>query len=160
MQNEIGYLALAIFDEFDPRRDNGGKELRLCFGVQWDFSFASRLNNQLVILQRNRQIEPFPKLEHSDVLSQNLGIDPDGDTDSRTIIRPPIFVGDAVHDFVAQLTAALEQVQTLSGLLPICASCKKIRGEDKKWYHLETYIESHSQAHFSHGVCPDCRESL
>jgi hypothetical protein len=84
------------------------KELRLCFGVQWHLSFASRLNDQLAILQCNRQIEPFPKLEHSDVLSQNLGIDPDGDTDSRTIIRPPIFVGYAVYDFVAQLTAGVD----------------------------------------------------
>src|ERR1700741_2131325 len=107
MQNEMGHRALDIFDEFDFRWDNGWKKLRLCFRVKRVFSFASRLNHQLATLQRNNQIESFPNLESSDVLGQDLGVDPDGYTDSRTIIRPPVFVGDAVHDFVAQLPAGV-----------------------------------------------------
>jgi PAS domain S-box-containing protein len=52
------------------------------------------------------------------------------------------------------------QVQTLSGLLPICASCKKIRDDRGYWNRIETYISEHSQAEFSHGLCPDCLERL
>jgi len=67
---------------------------------------------------------------------------------------------DEVRQLVVELTAALERVKVLTGLLPICASCKKIRGDDQQWHHLETYLESHSEVRFSHGVCPDCRETL
>jgi hypothetical protein len=90
----MGHRALHIFDEFDFRWDNGWKKHRLCFGVKRVFSFASRLNHQLATLQRNNQIESFSKLESSDVLGQDLGVDSDGYTDGRTIIRPPVFVGD------------------------------------------------------------------
>ena len=58
------------------------------------------------------------------------------------------------------LEKALEEVKTLSGLLPICASCKKIRDDQGYWNLLETYIETHSQATFSHGVCPECMDKL
>lgn len=55
-----------------------------------------------------------------------------------------------------ELRTALTQVKTLSGLLPICASCKKIRDGQDHWNTLETYISSHSEAQFSHGYCPEC----
>jgi hypothetical protein len=48
----------------------------------------------------------------------------------------------------------------LRGLLPICASCKKIRDDKGYWNQMETYIEAHSEADFSHGVCPECMERL
>jgi YesN/AraC family two-component response regulator len=57
---------------------------------------------------------------------------------------------------VRELRAALEKVKTLSGLLPICACCKKIRNDDGYWDQLEFYIQQHSEAEFSHGLCPDC----
>jgi len=44
----------------------------------------------------------------------------------------------------------------LSGLLPICASCKKIRDDKGYWNQIETFIRDHSEAHFSHGICPEC----
>jgi K+-sensing histidine kinase KdpD len=52
--------------------------------------------------------------------------------------------------------AALERVRVLSGLLPICASCKKIRDGRGHWEQLESYLHSHSNATFSHGLCPEC----
>ena len=52
--------------------------------------------------------------------------------------------------------AAFAKMQILQGLLPICAGCKKIRSEDGAWSSLETYIREHSEAEFSHGLCPDC----
>ena len=48
------------------------------------------------------------------------------------------------------------QIRSLEGMLPICASCKKIRDDDGSWHQLESYISDHSQARFSHGLCPDC----
>lgn len=61
---------------------------------------------------------------------------------------------------IDQLQAVLDQVKKLSGLLPICASCKKIRDDDGYWHQVEVYIRDHSEARFSHGICPDCMEKL
>jgi len=54
------------------------------------------------------------------------------------------------------LQAALEEVKALSGLLPICAYCKKIRDDHGYWSQIEAYISSHSEAHFTHSICPEC----
>ena len=57
---------------------------------------------------------------------------------------------------IKELRHALETVKTLSGLIPICAGCKKIRDDKGYWKQVETYICEHTDAHFSHGICPDC----
>ncbi len=57
---------------------------------------------------------------------------------------------------IAQLQEALASVKQLSGLLPICAHCKKIRDDQGYWRQIEQYLHDHSQAQFSHGVCPEC----
>ena len=61
---------------------------------------------------------------------------------------------------IQDLQSALAQVKRLSGLLPICACCKKIRDDQGSWKRLEEYISKHSEAEFSHGICPDCRKKL
>ncbi len=61
---------------------------------------------------------------------------------------------------IRELRQALAEVKTLSGLLPICASCKKIRDDRGYWNQIEVYIRDHSQAEFSHGLCPDCARKL
>lgn len=61
---------------------------------------------------------------------------------------------------IVELREALASVKTLSGLLPICAGCKKIRDDDGYWTLVETYVEQHSDAAFSHGICPDCGKRL
>ncbi len=58
------------------------------------------------------------------------------------------------------LQDAMSQVKTLSGLIPICASCKKIRDDKGYWNQVEVYIQQHSGAEFSHGFCPDCMKKL
>ncbi len=58
------------------------------------------------------------------------------------------------------LQAALAQAKLLSGMLPICASCKKIRDDKGYWNQIEKYISEHSEALFSHSICPECAESL
>lgn len=59
-----------------------------------------------------------------------------------------------------ELKAALENIRTLKGLLPICASCKKIRDDHGYWDQVENYIMSHSDAVFTHGLCPDCMQKF
>ncbi len=58
------------------------------------------------------------------------------------------------------LTESQKDVKILSGFLPICASCKKIRDDEGLWNQVEEYIQRHSEAKFSHGLCPDCMEKL
>ena len=59
-------------------------------------------------------------------------------------------------DLFLSLQEARKNIKILSGLLPICANCKKIRDDHGAWEQLEQYIHSHSEAEFSHGICPDC----
>lgn len=61
---------------------------------------------------------------------------------------------------VEELRGALDKVKLLSGLLPICASCKKIKDDNGYWQQIEAYIRDHSEAEFSHGLCPDCSKRL
>ncbi len=60
------------------------------------------------------------------------------------------------NQLILQLHEAFGEVRQLSGLLPICASCKKIRNDKGSWKHIESFISEHSEAEFSHGLCPEC----
>jgi len=60
----------------------------------------------------------------------------------------------------SELQAALDRVKLLSGLLPICANCKKIRNDKGYWDAVETYLGEHSEVHFSHSICPECLETV
>ncbi len=57
---------------------------------------------------------------------------------------------------VRELADALEHIKTLQGILPICMHCHKIRNDDQAWERLEAYIQDHSEARFSHSICPEC----
>jgi PAS domain S-box-containing protein len=61
---------------------------------------------------------------------------------------------------IMELTEALARIKTLKGLLPICASCKKIRDDKGYWQKVELYISKHTEAEFTHGICPDCAQRL
>ncbi len=66
----------------------------------------------------------------------------------------------AREKLVNDLQKALNNIKTLSGLLPICASCKKIRDDKGYWSQIESYIQERSEAEFTHGICPDCKDKL
>lgn len=81
----------------------------------------------------------------------------------RAELRSRLRVGERVvalqqgmADRVKELELALSQVKQLKGLLPICSYCKKVRDDRNYWQRVETYIAAHSDARFSHGICPDC----
>jgi hypothetical protein len=60
------------------------------------------------------------------------------------------------NDLIDELRQALAEVKTLQGILPLCSHCKKIRDDRGYWNQLESYIQSHSEADFSHGICEEC----
>jgi DNA-binding response OmpR family regulator len=61
---------------------------------------------------------------------------------------------------VQQLEVALGQVKQLQGLLPICSYCKKIRNDENYWQQMESFISDHSEAQFTHGICPECYDKV
>lgn len=62
------------------------------------------------------------------------------------------------EELVSKLKEALAEIKTLKGFIPICASCKKIRDDEGYWDQLEAYISKHTDAKFTHGLCPECVE--
>ena len=69
-------------------------------------------------------------------------------------------INERLEDKVKELSRAIAEIKTLSGLLPICAKCKKIRDDKGYWKQIEEYISTHSDAQFSHSICPECAEKL
>ena len=81
------------------------------------------------------------------------------DTDLRIAVEIALYKAamEAERErLIVELQDALAKVKTLSGLLPMCAWCKKIRNDDGYWQAVEHYIEEHTEAEFSHGICQDC----
>jgi len=67
---------------------------------------------------------------------------------------------DKVEERTHELKQAMSEIKQLTGMLPICAHCKKIRDDKGYWNHVEAYVSEHSDAVFSHGICPDCIREL
>jgi len=61
---------------------------------------------------------------------------------------------------IHELEKALSHIKTLRGIVPICASCKQIRDDEGYWHQVESYVRDHSEAEFSHSICPDCAKNL
>lgn len=64
------------------------------------------------------------------------------------------------EQLISELREAAANIKTLKGMLPICASCKKVRDDNGYWNQIESYVRKHSDAEFSHGICPDCMQRL
>jgi hypothetical protein len=79
--------------------------------------------------------------------------------ENKTIVERKIAEDERIR-LIAELRKALAEVKTLSGMLPICSSCKKIRDDKGYWKQIETYIAQHSKASFTHSICPDCVKKL
>jgi len=83
------------------------------------------------------------------------------------LLKARIQVAERILELQQELTAKIQELQTaltnvkeLSGLLPICSYCKKIRNDDNYWERLESYLMNHTAAQFSHSICPDCYTSV
>jgi len=66
----------------------------------------------------------------------------------------------AKEELILNLQKAFAEIKTLSGMLPICAWCKKIKNDEGYWQKIEAYIKSHSDADFTHGICNDCEKKV
>lgn len=75
-------------------------------------------------------------------------------------VTEPKLAKEEREELILRLQKALAEVKTLKGILPICASCKKIRDDRGYWKQVESYIRDHSEAEFSHGICPECMKKL
>ena len=95
----------------------------------------------LAILKQVAEIEVKLSLAHQEIEARKAA-----ERDRDTVIE--------------ELKQALSEVKTLRGFLPICANCKKIRDDKGYWNRIEAYIEEHSNAQFSHGICPECAKKL
>ena len=82
-----------------------------------------------------------------------------GKTDGDMLVRAMRYAIER-NRLMLELQETLARVKTLSGLLPICASCKNIRDDKGYWNQIEAYVEERSEAEFSHGICPNCAETL
>ena len=91
-------------------------------------------------------------------------VDRDGSTSGKVLVIHDLSERRALElereKLITELQTALGDIKTLRGLLPICASCKKIRDDEGSWKGLERYIMDHSDAQFSHDICPDCMRRL
>jgi len=72
--------------------------------------------------------------------------------------RRVVELQEALAQKIGDLQDALDHVKTLQGILPICMHCHRIRNDQESWERLEKYITEHSDAQFSHGLCPECLE--
>ncbi len=121
-----------------------------------------------------RNSEPIEHLETVRVRKDGTTVDvhvtispikgPDGRVIGGSSIAYDITERKKIEDertkMIEQLNETLSKVRTLSGLLPICASCKRIRDDQGYWQKLETFVHEHSNAEFSHSICPECMERL
>lgn len=108
--------------------------------------------NDPVVMERAIKTNPFGYL-----------VKPYDNAALRSCIEIALVKHQAAKDrdrLIEKLEKALQEVKRLNGLLPICASCKKIRGDNDTWQQIEDYIATHSEADFSHGICPDCARQL
>jgi len=74
--------------------------------------------------------------------------------------RRIVSLQDTLSEKVNELSCALSRIRTLHGILPICSFCRKIRDDHEGWQLLEEYVSAHSDARFSHGVCPECMKKM
>lgn len=77
-----------------------------------------------------------------------------------TVVTKEMKLEEKCENLIEELKNALAEVKTLSGLLPICSSCKKIRDDKGYWNQIEAYISKHSKAEFSHAICPSCTKKI
>jgi len=145
-----GGIAMAILDWMMPAAD--GPEL--CRRIRNDVRHAHM--HLILLTARNSRADVVAGL---DAGADDYLIKPFDPEELRARVHVGIRVlalQERLADRVTELEAALSKVKQLSGLLPICSYCKRIRGDQNYWERVESYITEHTDAKFSHGICPEC----
>jgi transcriptional regulator with GAF, ATPase, and Fis domain len=107
-----------------------------------------------------RSLKPYAYTDKDVRLAERVGNQIAGAITNAQLFIERKRVGEERERLILQLQDALAEVKQLSGLLPICASCKKIRDDKGYWNQIEEYIRDRSEAEFSHSICPDCMKKL
>lgn len=148
--DKISINGCGVFDEFEPLEklklndlarevlQNGSEERREVYFVK-DSGVEAWLD---CYLSRFRSSDEW----HLLLTINDITLQKQGETEKERLIE--------------KLQRALTEVKSLSGLLPICSSCKKIRDDSGYWRQIEAYIRDHSEADFTHSICPDCARKL
>jgi len=145
---------LAVLDWLMPRMDG----IEVCRRVRRQSDMAS---TYLILLTSRDQIQDV--LAGFEAGADDYVVKPcdPGELRARVRVgRRVVELQSALEVHVAQLQQALASVRQLQGLLPICSYCKRIRNDQNYWEQLETYLSDHSEASFSHGICPSCYQSI
>ncbi len=116
--------------------------------------------DQVIGVMHIRAIKPNAYTERDVQLAESIGAQIAGAIANAQLFAERNRVEEEREKLVRDLQKALSEVKKLSGFLPICASCKKIRDDKGYWNQVEVYIRDHSEAEFSHGICPDCMKKL
>lgn len=145
---------LAVLDWLMPQMDG----IEVCRRVRRQPEMAS---TYLILLTSRDQIQDI--LAGFEAGADDYVIKPcdPGELRARVRVgRRVVQLQSALAAHVAQLQQALTSVRQLQGLLPICSYCKRIRNDHNYWEQLETYLSDHTEASFSHGICPSCYQSI
>jgi DNA-binding response OmpR family regulator len=146
--------SLAIFDWMMPRLDG----IALCRRIRAD----PALSGMYVLLLTSRD-DPDDLVTGLDAGADDYLVKPFRAAELRARINGGLRVlalQDKLAQRVAELQQALASVKQLTGLLPMCSYCKRIRSDQNYWEQVESYISDHTGAEFSHGVCPACYERM
>jgi DNA-binding response OmpR family regulator len=147
-------LTIAIFDWMMPGADG----LELCRRIRQD---AARSHMYLMLLTaRDGRADLVTAL---DAGADDYLTKPFDNEELRARVQVGIRIvrlQERLAERVAELQEALSRVKQLSGLLPICSYCKRIRSDEDYWEQMESFVSEHSEAEFSHGICPTCLETV
>ena len=149
-----GAPQLAVLDWLMPRMDG----IELCRRVRHQPEMAS---TYMILLTSRDQINDV--LAGFEAGADDYLVKPcdPGELRARVRVgRRVLELQSALAAHVAQLQQALTSVRQLQRLLPICSYCKRIRNDQNYWEQLETYLSDHTEALFSHGICPSCYQSI
>lgn len=149
-----GYPALAILDWMMPEMD-GPEVVRRVRTLQTD-----RPPYIIILTAKDEKADIIAGLDAgaNDYLAKPFDV---GELRARIEVgRRMIEMQSVLAEKVEELRRALDQIKTLRGIVPICASCKKIRDDRGYWNQVEVYIRAHTEATFSHGLCPECAKKL
>jgi hypothetical protein len=155
----VPYTEIKVFPS-EKTIENELKKLRHERMMESEQELAAKVDQKTVQLQQAKKvIERYSRVleqkvadRTADLANTNRQLKDEIETRKEAEAKKEMLILD--------LQKTLQEVKTLRGLLPICSSCKKVRDDKGYWNKIEDYISDHSEAEFSHGICPECAERL
>lgn len=125
--------------------------LNLCL-----YYLADKHNKTMRLLNKSFDLETGTAESQYEIVDQDIP----QDQDFEPLVIENARLYQLAQERADRLEKAQQEIKILRGIIPICASCKKIRNDEGYWQQVETYLSNNSEALFSHGICPDCMEEL